>query len=180
MIGGIFSVLFCLTLGFTIPIFERVSDMIGRDRTQDVTEGQMRVATFFASPISASESTKIMMTTSIIGAIFGGIHCIGWNFVFPTHTETILWRISSTVITGIPVAAFITSFMNILEESSKSRILRGFSAVGGFLSMVVLTLGVPVYVLARISLLIEAFIALRSLQPGAYALVMWTSFLPHV
>jgi len=178
--GGILSVLFCLTLGFTIPIFERVNDMIGRDRTQDVAEGQMRVATFFASPISAPESTRIMLVTSIIGAVFGGIHCIGWNFVFPTHTETILWRISATVVTGIPFAAFLTSFMNIIEESSKSGFIRSFSAVGGFLSMVVLALGIPVYVLARISLLTGAFIALRNLPPGAYALVKWTSFLPHV
>jgi len=43
-----------LTVAFfwTIPIFERVNDIIGGDRTQDVTEGRMRVGTFYASPPS--------------------------------------------------------------------------------------------------------------------------------
>ena len=174
------GVLTVLAFFWTIPIFERVNDIIGGDRTQDVTEGRMRVGTFYASPITKSESTKIMIMTAIIGAIFGGIHCTGWNFVSPTYTETMLWRISSAIITGIPMAAFFTSFMKTLEESSKSNFIRNFSAVGGFLSKMVLVVGVPVYIFARISILAEAFVALLDLRPGAYALVKWTSFLPHI
>lgn len=43
---------------------------------------------------------------TLIGALFGAIHCIGWNFFFPTRTEAIIWRISSAVITGVPLLAF--------------------------------------------------------------------------
>lgn len=36
--------------------------------------------------------------------LFTGIHVTGWNFDFPSHTERILWRISSTLLFGITVA----------------------------------------------------------------------------
>ncbi|KAF2729575.1 hypothetical protein EJ04DRAFT_588566 [Polyplosphaeria fusca] len=36
--------------------------------------------------------------------VFIAIHVAGWNFDFPTHTERILWRISSMLLFGIAVA----------------------------------------------------------------------------
>jgi len=31
-----------------------------------------------------------------LGSIFGGIHCAGWNFSFPTYAEQKLWRVASS------------------------------------------------------------------------------------
>jgi hypothetical protein len=39
---------------------------------------------------------------------------------------------------------------------------------------------IPIYLLARIALLVEAFFSLRSLPPGAYSVVNWTGYLPHI
>ena len=39
---------------------------------------------------------------------------------------------------------------------------------------------IVIYVLARLTLFVEAFTALRHLPPGAYAVVKWTSFLLHM
>ena len=36
------------------------------------------------------------------------------------------------------------------------------------------------YVLSRVALLVIAFMSLRSLPPGAYETVHWTTFIPHV
>jgi len=146
-----------------IVIFQRVADMVGRAHRPDVAEGQMRVPTFFACQITESENNWIMIATSIIGAVFGGIHLFAWDFVFPSQAETTFWRISSALITGIPVAALVTSSLNLLKKSSDSGFIRMVSFVGGRFSFVVLMLGVPVYVLARLSLLTEAFIALCDL-----------------
>ena len=38
-----------------------------------------------------------------VGVFFGAIHCIAWVFSFPTHTELLMWRISSVAITAVPV-----------------------------------------------------------------------------
>jgi len=34
---------------------------------------------------------------------FASFHLIGWNFAFPTRMELILWRVSSSIITGVTV-----------------------------------------------------------------------------
>ena len=38
-----------------------------------------------------------------VGVCFGAIHCIAWHFSFPTHTELLIWRISSVAITALPI-----------------------------------------------------------------------------
>jgi hypothetical protein len=38
----------------------------------------------------------------VVSMVFGGIHCTGWLLSFPSHTEQLLWRISSVAITGVP------------------------------------------------------------------------------
>jgi hypothetical protein len=37
------------------------------------------------------------------GIVFGGLHCMGWNSVFPTEVEGTLWRAASCLITVIPL-----------------------------------------------------------------------------
>ena len=44
-----------------------------------------------------------MVVFTLFGVIFGGLHCIGWNFRFPTHSEHSLWQSTSLAITAIPL-----------------------------------------------------------------------------
>ena len=39
---------------------------------------------------------------------------------------------------------------------------------------------IPIYLLARMALLVEAFLSLHSLPSGAYSVVNWTEYLPHI
>ncbi|KDR74667.1 hypothetical protein GALMADRAFT_70554 [Galerina marginata CBS 339.88] len=109
--------------------------------------------------------------------LFGVIHCAGWNFAFPSVIELNIWRFSSGIIT----AAAAIGVMNVLFSFLK-RYYTTNSLVSRFRDVLRwLTLPmVPLYILARLTLLVEALISLRDLPQLALAGVKWTSFIPHV
>jgi hypothetical protein len=43
----------------------------------------------YATPLT------LFIGSILVATVFGGIHCIGWSFDFPSYTEQLLWRISS-------------------------------------------------------------------------------------
>jgi hypothetical protein len=102
--------------------------------------------------------------------VFGGIHCIGWSFDFPSHTEQLLWRISSIAITGIPldfvVIATILVLFGLAEDENLAAILYLFHTL--------------LYILSRVLLLVISLTTLRSLPSTAFQTVQWTTFLPHI
>jgi hypothetical protein len=59
------------------------------------------------------------------------------------------------------------------------RILEWLGIVSGALYLLLLTVGTPAYILARIFLLIESFISLRNVPIGVYAAVPWSNYIPH-
>ena len=113
----------------------------------------------------------------VVGVVFGGTHCAGWFFNFPSSDEAMLWRVSSAVLTGIAfLLPFFSTFVGILLlRNSNSCNLRQRDFSVAVLSIILL-----VYVVSRLLLLVEAFISLRHLTPGMLALVKWTSFILHI
>ena len=106
-----------------------------------------------------------------VGVCFGAIHCIAWLFSFPTHTELLMWRISSVAITIVPIYIPLTLLLAVLLGERDSGKTVGYLGplIGGIL-----------YILARAVTLVLAFTSLRDLPPGAYETVHWTTFIPHV
>ena len=170
-----FSVL--LTLVFVIPglfLFLRwASIVVTGDSYIDI--GDTKVPTFFSTEERDSDGIAYVFCMSVVGVAFGGIHCVGWFFNFPSNDEAILWRVSSAVLTGIAfIFPIVITFVDFLLKTSNSSLQQRNSAVAAF-SIVLL-----VYVVSRLLLLLEAFISLRHLTLGMLALVKWTSFIPHI
>jgi hypothetical protein len=101
----------------------------------------------------------------LVSTVFGGIHCIGWSFDFPSHTEQLLWRISSISITGIPLGLVVIDM-----------ILGHFEHLLDILFYLLCLL----YIVSRVLLLVVSLTTLRSLPSSAFQTVEWTTFLPHV
>ena len=146
----------------------------------DIGVGDMKIPTFYATDPESEKFGDVLARVfcmSVVGGVFGGIHCIGWFFNFPSSAEAMLWRVSSAVLTGIaflfPIFITFMGFYFVLSIASADQWQYfAFSAV--------FTPFLLAYVVSRLLLLVEAFISLRHLTPGMLALVEWTSFIPHI
>ncbi|KAK0229409.1 hypothetical protein EDD85DRAFT_974646, partial [Armillaria nabsnona] len=98
-----------------------------------------------------------------VGSIFGAFHCAAWSFYFPSHAEMVLWRYASmTVLVGLVVAFLPTGHLLI------------------FIFTLLTRTGTVAYIVARIILIVLAFMQLRFLPPLAFHTVQWTTYLPHI
>ncbi|KAK0222277.1 hypothetical protein IW262DRAFT_1435213 [Armillaria fumosa] len=128
------------------------------------------VPTLWAGTLDYEKTWYIAYFGAAIGALFGGIHCLAWSIAFASFPECILWRISSLVIAVVPVVlAMQLAFIKILP---KRKIVRAIQAATPLLILL--------YLLARMALLIEAFLSLRFLEPGVLEEINWTKFIPHL
>ena len=110
-----------------------------------------------------------------VGIFFGAIHCLDWIFPFPTHIEWSIWRVSSLVITLVPIYIPLAMILAALLGGAM-----GFEDFGNTVFYFAPLSGGILYVMARVFTLILAFISLRDLPPGGYDTVSWTTFIPHV
>ena len=162
---------------FVIPglfLFGRWLEILGANDfniANRLTIGDMKVPTFYSMDNEMMDPVGFFILFPVVGVIFGGIHCAGWFFNFPSSYEAMLWRVSSAVLTGsaILIPLLMVFVGNIFDNSQ-------FKHFG----IPILTILLLVYVVSRLLLLVEAFISLRHLTPGMLALVKWTSFIPHI
>lgn len=136
-----------------------------------------------SAPSGRTREQIIIIIGCISGMVFGMIHCLGWNFLFPKHAEQILWRVASI---GIPVI-----FSAILGLIRLPRLLAGLpllpglidnlekfmmKATGSYIAIYIVFYYVP----TRVMVIVLMILSLRSLPPGTYDTVAWSEFIPHV
>lgn len=151
------------------------------DGSQDditILSKMKQVPTFYAGKPNKVQKTFASVVVLAIAVVFGSIHCIAWLSLFPSRTEQLLWRVSSIAILGYPgilALGLLLETFNLMY-----RIHRTVYMVTRIPLTALFILGIPVYVAARVILLVLAFVTLRSLPPAAYETVQWTSFIPHI
>ena len=148
-----------------------------RGRIDDVARGQTRAPTFYALPLTYEEVDYSHLITALTGTIFGAIHCIGWFFHFPTFSEKLLWRATSTFIAVFPSLMGIVFHGHVFFRVGFAN--KVWNVILHVFRLIV-PIGILLYIPARICLLVEAFISLRNLPPSALETVRWVLFLPHV
>jgi hypothetical protein len=132
-----------------------------------------RVPTFWSGQPTADQGFAADGITLMVGIIFGAIHCIAWSFEFPSHTELILWRISSVGIIATP-AYILVGFSFVLYADDLPRWVKNVIALPIFTFLPLL------YIVARAATVALAFMSLRALPSAAYETVHWTTFIPHI
>jgi len=112
----------------------------------------------------------LLISFSIVGGMFGVIHCLAWNSTFPTPIEQLLWRVSASVVTFLPGLGFaVYAFAQLEARGVKEALLK-----------TVAWLLAAAYCLSRICLLALAVSTLRALPERAYETPTWTVYVPHI
>ena len=118
----------------------------------------------------------LLLFTSIV---FGAIHCLGWNFYYPTRAEALIWQVGSALATGGPFFVCLIFFTALSIESLINIDFYDSCFEFRYIDFVCTFVGV-FFVAARLVLLILPFVLLRDLPSAAFDTVSWTRFIPHV
>ncbi|KAJ6449564.1 hypothetical protein C8R45DRAFT_1044719 [Mycena sanguinolenta] len=113
----------------------------------------------------------------LVGTVFGAIHCAAWNAVFPTLTEMWIWRMSSLVIAAIPGLIFLFGKIAPIADAYWGEDSAVLTLVFGVPAVLAIP---PLYVAARIILIVLPLAELRSLPASAFADVHWSTYIPHI
>jgi len=114
--------------------------------------------------------TVLLICLSIIGGLFGTIHCLAWNSIFPTPVEHLLWRVSALVVTTFPGLGF--AIYAVGDQEAKGMMKGLLKGAAWFLA--------AVYCLGRVCLLALALATLRALPKKASEVPSWTVYIPHI
>ncbi|KAJ7145176.1 hypothetical protein C8R43DRAFT_953608 [Mycena crocata] len=112
-----------------------------------------------------------LLVECIVGIIFGLVHCAAWNIAFPSTQEMSMWRASSLIIAATP-AVMIAAFTPLCGLKNNTRFYWFFTVATSIM--------IPVYIIARLLLIILGFVALRAVPTGAFLDVNWSVYLPHM
>ena len=160
--------------------------------TRPVGVGVLRVPMFFAELefVQHSKVRIVSVYLAIICLLFGCAHLIPSFFLYyPSRTEMWLWRISAGIIvTQPPIFLTIIGLVYlpcslVYPDPAKyhaSHTRRAIRTTCKRINKVVIVGGAPFYVIARITLIILAFLSLRRLPDDAYFTVDWISSIPHL
>ncbi|KAF9460661.1 hypothetical protein BDZ94DRAFT_1323921 [Collybia nuda] len=136
----------------------------------------IRVGTRYADGTKHSYGYQPGIIVVAIANLFGVIHCTAWSSPFPSTIEHILWRTCSIILLSIPNLFLLGFAMGEIAHYIPKPIREPLKP----LTMFLVAIGAPVYAIARLALIVEAFVALRVLTPAALTEVQWTSFIPHI
>ncbi|KAJ3515870.1 hypothetical protein NLJ89_g1480 [Agrocybe chaxingu] len=155
--------------------FQPFEDMLSLDTLRG---DRSRVPTFYAPKAERDgDSAAVIFLTIVVVVVFGAIHCVAWSSSFPTVTEKWLWRVNAVVICTLPLLMpLIGAFASEKDEGEMS--FR--EKVRDLFVTIPLLFFVGVYIVSRVSLLVQPLAALRALPSSAYEDLGWTDFFPHV
>ena len=182
LLPSLFFLLFLFTL-FLIPFLSLLflvsfifTAVFGIVTTSTIHPGASHVPSFYA-PVTKSDRWSRMVVFALFGAIFGGLHCIGWYFKYPTHSEQTLWQATSLAITVIPLIVAPIDFLLATRDISSCQ---KFERRALLILDLIMTILLFVYVPARLSLIAQALALLREQPSSALVAVDWTKYVPHL
>ncbi|KAI9431129.1 hypothetical protein F5148DRAFT_1006362, partial [Russula earlei] len=138
------------------PFMKPAYIFVGEDEVNE-----KRVNTFYPSEWVSGRMPLALFILTAVTLAFGAIHCTGWSFTFPSHTERTLWRVASVAILVTPILYMPFLYAGIRWD------------FGDWTFLPIHVTLISLYMLGRLALLALPFLCLRSLPPAAYRVVRW-------
>ncbi|KAF5368789.1 hypothetical protein D9757_012276 [Collybiopsis confluens] len=170
-----FLVFFLFSLAWLLlaPVIAIVNTIVEKEDTVDMQDTlPERVESFERTTALEPKHAADRLIVFGSAMVFGAIHCIAWGSQFPSNQEKILWRVCSLLVTFVPLYIGLANVFDIIYPNGDT--IWGLCLFFFYVAVVLS------YIFARISLILQAFLALRALHPGALETVQWTTFLPHI
>lgn len=134
---------------------------------------------FWSGSIQKNHLGDAGLGPTILGSVFGALHCIVWSSEFPSRSELVLWRISCVSMIAVPLIT--TMFFTLMAISWRTDDgVPIWAQVIATTLWILLMLTGWLYVASRIATLVIAFSTLRALPTTAFVTVDWTTFIPHI
>ena len=174
--------LYLLILWFVFdPVTALTESLSSIATTRKLESHVTHVPTFYAPNIDSSghHEKLLLFVLPVVAVMFGTLHCIAWNFHFPSHIEQLLWRIGSLTITLFPLLLIVPPIVRHLYLYSISLPQRVLMVRETLLAIAIF-LGCAAfvaYVLARLLLLTQAIMLLRKQPESAFYAINWANFL---
>ena len=122
------------------------------------------------------EGFTYLILLALCPAIFGAIHVASWNIELLSTVEQWLWRGSALYCCAVGVIMILaSSFLDVCEELSLVS-----KTLADDLWNWIPAVNISLYVVARLFMIVEAFLSLRALPRSAYDEVQWSSFIIHI
>lgn len=140
-----------------------------------------------------TEDFPALLAYSVASWCYGSAHLSAWALHFPTVVEMWFWRASGIALVTLPLLMAVESLSKIIlihvtgDEEDNAQLhmgkrrqfcgilLRGIARTFKFGSLSI----VKLYTAARLFIIAEAVVSLRSPPVGTYKTVAWTEFIPH-
>jgi hypothetical protein len=116
------------------------------------------------------------ITISLLASVFGAIHCISWASTFPSPALRIIWRTCSMYITFYPLSLAAVPAL-VLDYITVPDVFRAM--IEALFPVVLYTLS-PLYIVARIILLVVAFWSLSTMPATGHQSIAWADYIPHL
>jgi hypothetical protein len=115
--------------------------------------------------------------------ILGLIHCVAWDFVFPTPVERVLWQASSIITaTAIPALYLLSRITGLAFSHFGKWLPRTFTQQSMLVTVTSNSVGALfffVFFAARLFAAVEALRSLAFLPPRAFS-TTWPDSIPHI
>ncbi|KAF9008033.1 hypothetical protein BDQ17DRAFT_1275967 [Cyathus striatus] len=175
---------------FKWMIFDPIKEVVGdyKEKTE-----RSSVSIYFAADFTHDDEDKNndeikeskimalipMLVLAVPPIVLGLVHCIAWWSVFPSTVEKTAWRVSSIMTTAVPLFVIaIMTLASMREEKARKHDERVYIVT--YVVHAVAFLGLLFYLVARLYLVVEAFLSFRALPCSAFWAVEWTSIFPHI